>query len=216
MTVTRGEIKGQILRVLQKDGGYQGFFTDPKLNDVIQDSIDHIAIEMFRAGDGWLTKIDYLNSQSGFPTVNLPQHMIMIQEVRYLVANTYVPLTYDDGTEQQQYAANTGMTQFPSRYRIVDQKIYFNPPPAEGGPNYIQVEYCTYPLSMVADGQLLPQEFHRAMFNYIKWRSASMLAASVGKEYSEWKQYEGEWKNNMVDMVNKRTKAPIYYRNFEG
>lgn len=216
MTITRGELKGQILRVLQKDGGYQGFYTDEKLNDAIQDCIDHIAIEMFRAGDGWLTKIDFLDSQSGFPTVNLPQHMIMIQEVRYLVANRYIPLIYDDATLESQYTKDSGATQFPSRYRIVDQKIYFNPPPAEGGPNFVQVEYCTYPLSMVADSQLMPQEFHRAMFNYIKWRSASQLASSTGKGMKEWERYENEWYQNMVDMTNRRTKSPIYYREFEG
>lgn len=215
MTITRGELKGQILRVLQKDGGYQGFYTDEKLNDAIQDCIDHVAMEMFRAGNGWVSRIQTLDSQSGFPTVDLPPHVIMIQEVRYLIAGRYIPLMYDDATLQIQYAPNTGATQFPSKYRIVEQKIYFNPPPAEGGKDYVQIEFMQYPLTMVADGQLMPQEFHRAMNNYVKWRTASMMAASVGKAYVEWKQYEQEWFQNMVDAVGKRTRSPIYYREFE-
>lgn len=216
MTITRGELKGQILRILQKDGGYQGFYTDEKLNDAIQDCLDHINVEMFRAGYGWSQKIKYLNSQTGFPTVDLPPYINVIQEVRYLVGNRYLPLIYDDATLAAQFQPAAGLTQFPSRYRIVDQKIYFNPAPAQGGENYVQVEYHTYSQGLVGDVQNLPAEFDRAMTNYCKWRSASLLASSVGKGYKEWKEHELEWRQNAVDIINKRTKSPMFYREFSG
>lgn len=216
MSISRGELKGQILRVLQKDGGYQGFFTDEKLNDAIQDCIDYISVEMFMAGDGWLRKIVTLDSQSGFATVDLPPFVSVIDEVRYLVGNRYIPLIYDDATLAAQFQKSSGMTQYPSRYRIVDQKIFFNPAPAEGGKDYVQIEYCTYPQILVADGQLLPGEFDRCMVHFIKWRSASLLASSVGKDMKEWRDYELEWKERMLMIVNKRTKSPIYFREFTG
>ena len=216
MSISRGELKGQILRVLQKDGGYQGFYTDEKLNDAIQDCMDYIAVEMFLAGEGWLRKIITLDSQSGFPTVDLPAHVAMIDEVRYLVGNRYIPLVYDDATLAAQFQPAAGVTQFPSRYRIVDQKIYFNPAPGQGGADYVQVEYATYPPILVADGQLLNTEFDRAMVHFIKWRASSLLASSVGKYQKEWGDHEAEWKERMVMIVNKRTKSPIFFREFSG
>lgn len=216
MTTTRGELKGQILRIVQKDGGYQGFYTDEKLNDAIQDCFDHIAIEMIRAGWGWVTKIEVMDNASGQVAVALKPYMTVIQEVRYKIANRFVPMTYDDATETSQFTVESGVVQWPTRYRIVDGMLYFNPPPAEGGTGFIQVEYQTYPQALVGDTQNLPPEFDRCMVNYVKWRSASQLSASVGKAMPEWARSEGEWKQNMLDIVNKRIKAPIYYREFSG
>lgn len=216
MSISRGEVKGQILRILQKDGSYTGFYTDEKLNDAIQDCIDHIAVEMFFAGDGWLRKIAYLDSQAGASTIDLPPYIAVIDEVRYLVGNRYIPLQYDDATLAAQFAADAGVSQYPSRYRIVDQKIYFNPALGVGGTNYLQIEYAAYPATMVADGQLMPAEFDRSIVNYIKWRSASLLASSVGKQVKEWDDYEKEWKKNAINIINKRTRSPIYFRDFPG
>lgn len=216
MSISRGEVKGQILRVLQKDGSYQGFYTDEKLNDAIQDCIDYISVEMFMAGDGWLRKIVTLDSAPNSCTVDLPAFVSVIDEVRYLVGNSYIPLTYDDASLSSQSNPVSGVTQFPSRYRIVDQKIYFNPAPGVGGKDFLQIEYCTYPQILVADGQLLPNEFDRCMVHFIKWRSASLLASSVGKYQKEWGEYESEWKERMVMIVNKRTKSPIFIRDFSG
>ena len=178
MSISRGEIKGQILRVLQKEGTYNGFYTDEKLNDAIQDCVDFISVEMFVAGNGWLRRIITLDTQSGNGVVDLPPFVGMIDEVRYLIGNRYIPVIYDDATLAAQFNKAAGMTQYPSRYRVVEQKIYFNPAPAEGGKDYLQIECACYPQLLVADGQLMPAEFDRCLLNYIKWRAASQLAAS--------------------------------------
>ena len=92
--------------------------------------------------------------------------------------------------------------------------FYFNPVPAETGPKYIQLECACFPERLVSDASVLNPQFNVAMTNYIKWRSASMLANSVGKGVVEWKQYEIEWKTNMLSMVDKRNRTPTFIREF--
>jgi hypothetical protein len=214
MSVTRGEISAAVLRILQKNAGYQGFYTPDKIADAIQDSVDHVSVEMMMDGEGWLRRIEYLETYPNKSNIPLPPHIAIIDEVRYLVGNRYIPLTYDDATMSAQFGADAGVSQFPSRYRIIDNNLYFNPTPAEVGPNYIQLECACFPQRLVSDGQVLNPQFNVAMTNYIKWRCASMLAASAGKPVSEWKQYEAEWHQNMLNMVQKRNRTPTFVREF--
>jgi hypothetical protein len=214
MSVTRGEISSAVLRVLQKDAGYSGFYTPEKIADAIQDSVDHIAVEMMMAGEGWLRRIEYLDTQPGSNIVPIPPHIGVIDEVRYLIGNRYIPLTFDDATMSAQFGSDAGVAQFPSRYRIVDNNFYFNPVPAETGVGFLQLECACFPQRMVSDMTVLNPQFNVAMTHYIKWRSASMLANSVGKGVAEWKQYEIEWKSNMLSMVDKRNRTPVFIREF--
>jgi len=82
----------------------------------------------------------------------------------------------DDNIEGIQYAPNSGITQFPSRYRILEGKIYFNPALASPA-NSIYKLIFSYPERLLADGQLIPSEFDIAMQHYIKYRTASILSA---------------------------------------
>lgn len=214
MSVTRGEISAAVLRILQKDAGYQGFYTPDKIADAIQDSVDHISVEMMMDGEGWLRQIFTLDTFPGKPNVPIPPHVAIIDEVRYLVGNRFIPLTFDDGTMSAQFSDAAGVSQFPSRYRIVDNNFFFNPTPAETGPGYLQLECACFSQRLVSDGQVLNPQFNVAMTNYIKWRSASMLANSIGKGVAEWKQYEIEWKQNMLNMVQKRNRTPVFIREF--
>lgn len=216
MALSRGELVGKVLRLLNKTAGYQGFFDADKVNDALEDCMDFIATECFLAGEGWFNRITYLSNVSGQVSVDLPQGLALIGEVRYLVGNRYIPLMYDDATLAAQFATAAGMNQFPSRYRVVEGKLYFNPPPAEGGTNYIMVEHTTYPTRIMSDSQEIDPQFDMAMMHYAKWRAASQLAASIGKYQREWERYEDEWFGRMQLIINKKFKSPIYVREFGG
>ena len=46
MPVSRGDLKGKILRLLMKSSEYPGFYTDDRINDAIDETMDYIAAEM--------------------------------------------------------------------------------------------------------------------------------------------------------------------------
>ncbi len=216
MSVTRGEISSSILRVLQKDSAYQGFYTPEKIADAIQDCVDYIATFMFMAGEGWLRRIEYLDTFPGKSNVPIPPHIGIIDEVRFLVGNRYIPLTFDDATMSAQFGDAAGLSQFPSRYRIIDNNFYFNPTPAETGPKTIQLECACFPQRLVSDSQVLNPQFNVGMTNFIKWRAASQLAASVGKAAPEWVRMEIEWKQAVMSLIDKRNRTPVFIREFGG
>ena len=109
-----------------------------------------------------------------------------------------------------------GVTQYPTRWRIVDEYIYFNPPLGQGGTNYLQYEGWILPTEFSDFTSTLPPQFNRALCHYIKYRAASALASSRGKGIKEWEKQEMEWKEQMLIMVNKRVNSIGYIREFEG
>ena len=217
MAVSVAELEGRVLRLLQKSAGYQGFFSPEKVRDAVQESFDMVATKMFDAATGaWQIKLRLWDTVAGQGTIDIPDDVAQIRVCRYLVGTTYVPLQYDEGIENVTYGPTAGYTQFPSRYRILENKIYFNPVLGVGGTQNFQMEYSSYPERLVADGQPIPAGFDVAMQHYIKYRSASILANSIGKANVEWTNYEGEWFNAMMIVVNKRINSCQYVREFEG
>lgn len=215
MALSRGELKGKILRLLNKTAGYQGFYDDDKVNDVIEDCQDYVAAKMFSGGEGWMRRIYFVDTNGTDASYPIPPGIAIIEQLRYLIGNQYLPLIYDDGSMSPQTAPQAGFTQFPFRWRFIDNRVYFNPPPAQYGAQYLQIEAAHYPARLLTDGQQMDPQFDMAMFHYMKWRAASLLASQVGKSYKEWQSYEDQWFEEMQTIINKRIRTMVTVKEFD-
>ncbi len=214
MPITRGEIKGKVLRLLMKTPAYPGPYTDDTINDALTEAMDFVATEMFEANEGWLTKMrtyDTLPNQVTFP---IPEGVAMIQMVRYLVGNVYMPLQYDDQSQQPQYADAGGAVQFPYSYKIVDNAIYFNPPLADGGPDFLQLEQMEYAKELQDDTDFMDGQFDKSMQHFIKYRTASILGAGLEKYSMPWAGLEADWYKKMTEVIIKRNRQATPIRMF--
>jgi hypothetical protein len=219
MSIARGELAGRILRLLNKSSKVPGVFTPEKIFDAIQEALDAVAMEMFIADQGWLTKMKYIDTVPNQVTVPIGPDMSMIKEVRYLFGDTYYVMTYDDGSGQSMINPQAGAaTQMGSRYKIVDNQFYFNPLLAEGGPRYLQVEYMSFPKVASDDGEDLEPQFNNCMDHFMKYRAATILAVGFGKAAgnNEWTALEQFWYGKLLAMVNKRNLQPTTIREFCG
>lgn len=212
--ISRGELKGKILRLLMKTSQYPGFYDDDRVNDAIEEALDFVAVKMFLADEGWQTKIDYITTTAGEFSINLPPHMTMIKEVRYKFADGYLPLAYDEGNGQLQADPSSGTRQYACSYRIVDNALYFNPPLAEGGTNYLMVEYMAYPKRLQSDTDFLESHFDNSMLHFVKYRAASILSTSIEKFAVPWAGQESSWYGLMEQVVVKRNQQSTPIRDF--
>ena len=216
MAVTRGDMKTQIWGLLNKVSTNAGFYTSSKLDDAIQDCLDFVAVEMFMAGEGWLSQIGYITTVANTPNYALPTGMAILNEVRYLSGDAYVPISYDDRSSTVHLASTSGVVEFPGSYRIVNNELYFNPPPAEVGTNYVQLEYTTYTAALANDAAIINAQFDNCLLQYVKWRAASLLASQLGKVYKEWEKYEEQWYGQMIKITSKRMRHASIIKEFEG
>lgn len=216
MAITRGSIKGKVLRLLMKTAQYPGPYTDDKIDDAIEEAMDTVAAEMFLANEGWLTKLIYLDTEAGQRNVDLPVSAALIKEVRYKYANTYIPMQYDDQPRQAVFADDSGVRQYAYTYRIVDNAIYFDPPQAEGGAGYLQLECMAFPTRLTEDTQAIDAQFHKGFIHFMKYKTASVLASSVEKFEISWATHEEYWYQKTVAMIAKRNLQVTPIREFEG
>lgn len=214
MALSRGELKGQILRLFYNTGAYTGAFSDDMLNDAIQEAMDEVAVHMFIAGEGWTDKIAYYDTTAGQVTLALRESMAMIREVRYLYGDVYIPMTYDTENGRPQYSDASGVRQYSYTYRILDNQLFFNPAMAEGGTKYLQIEYTDFPKFLTGDDDEIPAQFNRAFTNYIKYSAASVLASSIEKFVVPWKEKERNWFTLMKEVVVKRNLQATQVREF--
>ncbi len=212
----RAMLSYQVLQRLNKSPVTPGFYTEEKVNGAIQEAIDYVGTKMMLADQGFLKKIDYLDVAANQITIAIPPHMDMIEEVRYLVGSVYIPLAYDSQWKVPQWSVQSGATNLPGSYRIVDNKFYFNPPLGVGGTDYLQVEYQSYPSIMRNDAQQLDPQFDRAMIYYITYRACSILASSLGQNTKSWVEEEGLWLAAMQQIVQNRNKQPTPLKDFAG
>ena len=216
MSITRGEIKYEVLLRLQKSAVTKGFYTDSKINSVIQEAQDYVATEMFLADEGWNHKLGYLDVPANSVSIPLPADMAMIAQVRYLIANTYVPLTYDQEWDSAQWGGASGIVQAPSSYRLVDNNLYFNPAIGAGGANYLQIEYFAYPRRLANDKDFIESSFDRSMVWFIVYHSCNMLAGQLQQTISDWDKQEQKWLGRMKDIISMRTRQCVPIGEFEG
>lgn len=214
--ITRGALKGKILRLLMKTATQKGFYTDDRINDSIDEAMDFVATEFFIAGQGWSTKIMYFDTEDGQVSIDIPVSHAMIREMRYLIGTVYQPMGYDAADGAQQFSSDSGTRQFAFTYRIVDNAYYFNPPLAEGGTKFLQVEYNDYPKRMLDDTDFMESQFDNAMQHFIKYRSASILAAALERTIIPWADLESSWYRKMQAIIARRNMQSKPIREFQG
>lgn len=212
----RATVKYEMYQVLNKSPATPGFYTGAKVNSAIQQAIDLVAAEMFEADEGFLKKLGYIDIPANAATVPIPPHMCMIEELRYLVGNVYIPLAYDSQWQAPQWSITSGATQLPATYKIIDNKFFFSPALGVGGSNYLQVEYQSYPSIIRSDSQKMDPQFDRAMFWYIVYRSCSIVSSAMGNARKAWAVEEGLWQQKMINLVAKRTSGTTTMGEFAG
>jgi hypothetical protein len=217
MAVTLNDIKSEVLLLLQKSQNYQGFFSDDKIYSAIRESYDYLQTHLLDAAGGlWQTNVVYFDTVSNQTDQAIPDYVIMIKEIRYKIINQYIPLYYDARYETREFSADSGVTQFPNRYGILNNKIHFNPAIGVGGPQYLMLEYFGLTTDVSSLDSSLQSYCHRIFQHYIKYRSASILASSIGKFNKEWERLENEWYDAMLKSANKRIMSTNYVKDFEG
>lgn len=213
---TRAQLAFQVYQRLNKSSATPGFYTEEKVNGALQEALDYVGVKMMLADNGFLKKLDYLDVQANQITIPIPPHMDMIEEVRYLVGNVYIPLAYDSQWKVPQWSVTSGATNLPASYRIVDNRFYFNPPLGVGGTDFLQVEYQSYPSIMRNDNQQIDPQFDRAMTYYLVYRACSILASAMGSTVKPWETEEAVWLNAMQQIVQNRNKQPHPINDFAG
>lgn len=199
-----GELDGLIIRTLNKTTANRGFYTTDKVADAVQESLTYIASLCFIAGQGWQSKMDHVTTVANQETVDIKPHWAMIKKLFYLVGSEYMALKYDDNPEASEYAGASGMTQWPCTYRIVENQIYFNPPLAEGGTNYLRVEYMAYP--KIPQNEIDTLDFHvnDTWKEFIKYHSAKVCHANFEKGSWGMSALYEQWHSTLKMMLDKR------------
>lgn len=213
MAITFGGLKAKVLAILNKQSGYQGFFTTEKLNDAVNDSIDWCYANMMFVGKGWQSDILYVTTTPATESYTLNPDIVTIDAVRYKVGDTYQILKYDDGSDSN-FATSGQTTGYPSSYRIVDNSIFFNPIPTQVGTDFLQIEFSWFRPDMATDGTVLNSQFTKGLENYIKWRSCSILVSQIGKPNSEWQRFEDEWYTHLKQLASQRVRQTRFMGGF--
>ncbi len=214
--VTRGFLKGEILRLFLKTSAKKGFLTDARLNSAIQEAQDYISTKFFIAGQGWSKKIKYYTTVANQISIDLDISAAMITNVRYLYDTVYTPMAYDDAWDAQQYNENSGVVQWNYSYRIVDNALYFNPPMAVGGTDYLQVEYMAYAKTAINDGDNLDPVFDSAMQHFIKYKAASVCASALEMYNVPWAGQENDWYTQITKIIERRNLQSIPIQDYMG
>lgn len=215
--LSRGELKGQILRLLNKSAKNPGFYTEDRVNDVIQECLDYVAVEMFTEGQGWQNKIGFIATVAGQITLPVPTNMAMIREVRLRRGDDYLPLYPEEEMGRAVAAPQTGgSASSAGTYRIVDNRFLFPTALSEGHAQGLMVEYFGFPAYLADDAQFLPSHFNNAMTHFIKYRAASLLLGNHGDPDAAWKSAEVDWYGKMRFVIAKRNMQAKYIREFEG
>ncbi len=212
--LSRGELSGRVLRFLNKTPQLPGYYTPEKMNDAITEALNFIAVEMFLAGEGWLTKYIYLDTVAGQTSVDLPGNVALIREVRYRIADVYASIPYDDQEGGYSYIGTGVQQAFGFKYRLLGRQIIFDPPVSEGGERYLQIEATYYPNILLDDHELIDPQFDASCCEYLKYKVCSILASSLEKESISWAQQEDMWLEKMRAVTNRRILSSTPIREF--
>lgn len=212
----RSSIANEVYLRLNKSSLTPGFYTTDRVYSGIQQALDFVAVEMMIADQGWLKKIDFFDVEPNQIKIQIPPHIEMVSKISYLVGNVYTPLFYDSRFDVPQWGLQSGATQLPNTYSIVDNAFYFNPPLGVGGTAFLQVEYMSYPNMLRNDAQQVDPQFGRALIYYTIYKAASICAADIGSDVPAWKEQENEWYSKMLLIVNKRNQQAIPIGDFSG
>lgn len=212
--ISRGELKGRIWRFLNKTAKNPGYYTSDRLDEAIQEALTFISVNMFLAGEGWNTKYIYLDTQSGQTSLDIPGNVALIRDVRYKISDVYYSIPYDDQEGAFSYIGTGVQQAFGYRFRILGRQFIFDPPLSEGGERYMQIEAVTYPSTLVDDNELVDPQYDEACCQYLKYKVASICAASIEKGVRTWDQEEAEWWQLMQSVLNRRLLSSTPIREF--
>lgn len=216
MMITRGEVRGMILRLLNKSAMHPGFYTTEKVNDAIEEAIDLIAVEMFMQDEGWLTKIKFYDLKANQISLDIDPSIAMIKEVRIKINNDFFPLAYDEDAGQSQAAFTASATIYRSKYRVIENALFFNPAIADGGEAKLWVEYMAFPKRLQDDSEFLESQFNKAMIHFIKYRAIAILSRSAGQPISDFSADEQLWFDKMQWTISRRNMQTTFIREFTG
>ena len=216
MAILLSDISAEILNILQKAPSYSGFYTQDKVTRAVNECIAYVSARMHMEGEGWLQTIGYISTVAGTASYDLPTGCSIIHSVRYLYNDIYVPLVYDDQAMDTQVSGTAQLQLAPWRYRILQDKLYFNPIPTYVGTNTVQIEYTTYPDLLVNQSDALISQFSRGLYYYLVYRSAGMLVGQTGNAQPEWGGYEAQWYSVMENIVSKRLRVECTIKEFGG
>lgn len=212
--LSRGELRGRVLRFLNKTPDLPGYYTEAKVNDAIQQALNYITVTMFMAGEGWQTSYKYFDTQAGQTSITLPGDVALIREVRYRVADVYAPMGYNDLEGGFSYIGTGVQQAFSYWYRLLGRQVVFDPPLSEGGDKYLQLEVVSYPSNILDDNQIIDPQFDAACCEFLLYKVASILSASIEKEFIPWAKLEAEWEQKMTDVITRRTLSSTPIREF--
>jgi hypothetical protein len=216
---SRGELKGKIWRYLGKTATQPGFYTSEKLDDAIEEALNYIAVEMFQAGEGWLTSYTYYDTVANQASLPLDGNVGLIRQVRYYdQTGTYQPLRYFDNSDASSSTTtlpNNGVTQWASTYRLMGNSIVFDPPLGQGGEKYLQLEIVSYPKRLQTDAQIIDAQFDMCALEFLKYKCCSILAGSIEKTIIAWADLEAKWEQKLLTVLNRRVMSSARIRNFE-
>ena len=207
MAITLTDIQAEVLNILQKSPTYSGFYTADKVTRAVNESLAYVSARMMMEGNGWRQTIGYITTVANTASYALPTGCSIINAVRYLYNDIYVPMLYDDQSMNSQVAANTQLQLAPSRYRLVGNQLYFNPVPTFVGTNYVQIEYTTYPAKLTTGSDTLPEEIDQALYYYLVYRCADTLVAQTANAQPEWSLNTLQWYNAMESIISKRLRV---------
>lgn len=214
MTISRGQLKGTIWRYLGKTAAQPGFYTSDKMDDAIEEALAYIAVEMFVAGDGWLTKYVFIDTVAGQTSIDIPGDVALIREVRYKYGDTYSPMYYTDLEKQPSYIG-TGVTQsIGTTYRLLGSQLVFDPPLGSGGDRFLQIEYVYYPKKIVSDSEMINSQYDTVCMQFMKYKAASILAGSLEKQIITWQLLELQWEDKLKTILNRRVMSSQPIREF--
>lgn len=217
--ISRGQLKGKIWRYLGKTATQPGYYTSEKVDEAIEEGLNYIAVEMFKAGEGWLTSYEYYDTVAGQAAVPLDGNVGLIRQVRYFNQNgVYCPLVYFDNAEagsSPSSAPNNGVTQWASTYRLLGNQLVFDPPLGEGGAKYLQLEIVSYPKRVQTDAQILDAQFDQCALEFLKYKACSILAGSIEKTIITWAALEAKWEEKLLTVLNRRVLSSVKIKEFE-
>ncbi len=213
---SRGELKGRVWRYLNKTSALPGFYDDAKMNDTVDEALTYIAVTMFLAGEGWLTKYLYFDTVGGQVSLDLPGNVAMIRDCRYKVSDVWYSIPYDDQDGGFSYIGTGVQQAFAYRYRLLGKQIVFDPPLSMGGDRFLQLEVVYYPDQLVNDLQMIDPQFDNACREFMKYKMCSILGGSMEKESIPWAKEEAQWEQLMLSVVTRRNLRSTTIREYLG
>lgn len=213
MTISMGQVKQEVLTIVNKISTNKGFYTDEKMDAGIRDGLAIISAEMFVAGQGWQDRVRTIDVEAGDVSMNIPKDVSFINQVRFLFGEIFYPMTYDLQRGTAQVQPGTGVNLLPPTYRILNNAIWFNPALSQGG--QIQLEYTTYLRSPESDADVLPRNMDVSMLRFLIYHVCTFCVASVGKADPEWSRMYNYWFDQMRMIMVKRNNQMAYVQDFE-